>query len=130
MNLVDWRSSTWKTMARLRSRPSRARWRRAKPPEPLGADRARRRPRPGLRERLAHGALEDRDEQVVLAAEVEVDGAGGDAGGARDVGDLGVEEAALGEDVDRGAQDRVALGELGAVGPAASGVQASWHGTE
>ena len=41
--------------------------------------------------------------------EVEVDGAGGDAGGARDVGDLGVEEAALGEDVDGGAEDGVAL---------------------
>ena len=44
-----------------------------------------------------------------LLLEVEVDGAGGDAGGARDVGDLGVEEAALGEDVDGGAQDGVAL---------------------
>ena len=41
--------------------------------------------------------------------EVEVDGAGGDAGGARDVGDLGVEEAAPGEDVDGGAEDGVAL---------------------
>ena len=54
-------------------------------------------------------ALEDRDQQVVLAAEIEVDGAGGDAGDARDVGDLRVEKAALGEDVDGGAQDGVAL---------------------
>ena len=46
-------------------------------------------------DRLLHRALEDRDEQVVLAAEVEVDGAGGDAGGAGDVGDLRVEEAVL-----------------------------------
>jgi hypothetical protein len=38
-----------------------------------------------------------------------IDGAGGDAGGAGDVGDLGVEEAAAGEDVDGGAEDRVAL---------------------
>ena len=44
-----------------------------------------------------------------MLREVEVDGAGGDAGGAGDVGDLGVEEAALGEDVDGGAQDRVAF---------------------
>ena len=58
---------------------------------------------------LAHGALEDRDEQVVLAAEVEVDGAGGDAGGAGDVGHLGVEEAALGEDRDGGAEDGLVL---------------------
>ena len=74
-----------------------------------------------LGERLAHGALEDRDQQVVLAAEVEVDGAGGDAGGAGDVGDLGVEEAALGEDVDRGAQDGVALRGRRRIGAADAG---------
>ena len=51
-----------------------------------------------------------------MLLEVQVDGAGGDAGGARDVGDLGVEEAALGEDVDGGAQDGVALGPGGASG--------------
>ena len=56
-------------------------------------------------DRLLHRALEDRDEQVVLAAEVEIDRAGGDAGGAGDVGDLGVEEAARGEGVDGGAED-------------------------
>ena len=60
-------------------------------------------------DRLVHRALEDRDEQVVLAAEIEVDGAGGDARGAGDVGDLRVEEAARGEDVDGGADQRVAL---------------------
>jgi len=62
------------------------------------------------REVLAHAALEDRDEQIVLALEVEIHGAGGDAGGAGDVGDLRVEIAAVGEDVDGGAQDGVALG--------------------
>ena len=41
--------------------------------------------------------------------EVEVDGAGGDAGGAGDVGHLRVEVAALGEHIDGRAQDRVAL---------------------
>ena len=65
--------------------------------------------RRALGDRLLHRALEDRDEQVVLAAEVEVDRAGGDAGGPGDVGDLGVEEAARGEGVDGGAEDRVAL---------------------
>ena len=111
MNLTECRSSTWKTMARLRSRPKRARCRRAKMRRrsegsltPASAARA-------LRERLAHGALEDRREEVVLAAEVEVDGAGRDAGGAGDVGHLRVEEPALGEDIDRGAQDRVLLAE-------------------
>ena len=60
-------------------------------------------------DRLLHRLFEDRDEQVVLAAEVEVDRAGGDAGGPRHVGDLGVEVAARGEGFDRGAQQRVAL---------------------
>ena len=60
-------------------------------------------------DRFGHRALEDRDEQVVLAPEVEVDGAGGDAGGAGDVGDLRIEIAAGGEGVDGGAQERVAF---------------------
>jgi hypothetical protein len=47
--------------------------------------------------------------RIVLALEVEVDRAGGDARAARHVGDLRVEEAAVGEDVDRGAEDRVVL---------------------
>ena len=37
---------------------------------------------------FAHRAFKNRDEQVVFAAEVQIDRAGGDAGGARDVGDL------------------------------------------
>ena len=57
-------------------------------------------------DRRRHRPLEDRDEQVVLAAEIEVDGAGGDARGASDVGDLGVEEAASGEGVDGGADQQ------------------------
>ena len=67
--------------------------------------------------RLGHRPLEDRNQQVVLAAEVEVDGAGGDAGAARDVGDLRVEEAAGGERFDRRAQNGVAfVGLVGAFG--------------
>ena len=62
-----------------------------------------------LGNRLAHRALEDRHQQVVLAAEVQVDGAGGDAGDAGDVGHLRLEEAVLGEDLGRGPQDGVAL---------------------
>ena len=62
-----------------------------------------------LGEHLAHRALEDRDQQVVLALEVEIDGAGRHAGGAGDVGDLRLEEAVLGEDLGGGAQDGVAL---------------------
>ena len=58
---------------------------------------------------VLHRAFEDRDEQVVLAAEVEIDGAGGDAGGLGHVGDLGVEEAALREHTGGGAHDGVAL---------------------
>jgi hypothetical protein len=69
-----------------------------------------------IRNRLAHRPLEDGDEQVVLAAEIQVHGAGGDAGGAGDVGDLGGEEPPLGEDVDGGAEDGFALVGLGGVG--------------
>ena len=60
-------------------------------------------------DRLAHRALEQRDQQVVLAAEVEVDRAGRHAGGAGDVGHLRLEEAVAGEDLRRGFEDRVAL---------------------
>ena len=110
MNFVDCRSSTWKTTARLRSRPRRARCSAREARQPLAriAQRRRRRARPSAIA-VAHAALEDRDQQVVLALEIEVDGAGGDAGRAGDVGDLGVEEAALGEDVDGGAEDGVAF---------------------
>ena len=69
-----------------------------------------------LGERFAHRALEELDEDVVLAAEIQVDGARGHPRGARDVGDLGVEEPALGEDVDGGPQDGVALGDEDGVG--------------
>ena len=64
--------------------------------------------------RLFHRPLEDRDQQVVLAAEVEVDRSGRDAGAARHVGHLGIEEAARRERLDRGAKNRVAL--VGLVG--------------
>ena len=59
--------------------------------------------------RLGHRPLEDRNQQVVLALEIEIDGAGGDAGGTGDVGDLRIEEAAGGEGFGRGAEQRVAL---------------------
>ena len=64
---------------------------------------------PALGDRLAHHPLEDGDQQVVLAAEVEVHGPRGDTGGAGDVGDLGAEEAAAGEGADGRAEDGVAL---------------------
>ena len=62
-----------------------------------------------LSDRLLHRPLEDGDQQVVLAAEVQIHGSGGDAGGPGDVGDLGVEEAARGEGVDGRPEDRVAF---------------------
>ena len=68
-------------------------------------------PTPG-RDRVLHRLLEDRDEQVVLAAEVQVDGAGGDPGGSCDVRNLSIEEAACGEGFDRRAQQGVALVDL------------------
>ena len=117
MNFVDWRSSTWKTTARLRSRPSRSRCTRAIARSRSSGVAQRRDAVTPFGDRLAHRPLEDRDEQVVLAAEVEVDGAGGDARRARDVGHLRIEEAALGEDLDGGAQIAARLSaRLGAVG--------------
>ena len=71
---------------------------------------------PALGEPFAHAALEDRDQQIVLALEVEVDRAGGDAGGARDIGDLSVEIPALGEDINRSAKDRVTFRSRRGVG--------------
>ena len=56
-----------------------------------------------------HRPLEDGNEEVVLAFEVQVDGPGGDPGGPRDVGDLRREEPAGGEGVDGGPQDGVAF---------------------
>src|SRR4029453_13716466 len=79
-----------------------------------------------LGDRLGHHALEDRDEQVVLAAEVEVDGACGHPGRARDVGDLRAEESAAREGVDGGAKDRVALVPAGQGSASAGG---AWAGT-
>ena len=109
MNLVDCRSSTWKTTARLRSRPRRSRCTRAMVRSCSTGSRSGADAGAAVGDRLAHRLLEDRDEQVVLALEIEVDGAGGDAGGAGDVGDLGGEEPAFREDVGRGAEDRLAL---------------------
>ena len=58
---------------------------------------------------LLHAALEQRDQQVVLALEVEVDRAVGDAGFLRDVGDLRGEEAVAREDPLGGVEDALAL---------------------
>jgi hypothetical protein len=67
------------------------------------------------------------DEQVVFALEVEIDGAGGDAGAAGDVRHLRGEEAAFREDAGRGVEDRVALRGLGGAGGLAHGrVTAAW----
>ena len=60
-------------------------------------------------DRLAHRPLEQRHEQVVLAAEVEIDRAGGDAGGASHVGDLRLEEPVAGKDVRGGLENGFAL---------------------
>src|SRR5262249_15975599 len=56
--------------------------------------------------RFAHGPLEDGDEQVVLAAEIQIDRAGGDACGSGDIRHLSVEEPPRGEYIRRRAQDR------------------------
>ena len=114
-------------MARLRSRPSRAEVEAREAAQPLerivevgDAPRGRRRWPSRMCARRSRRAGRP-------CSEVEVDGAGGDAGGAGDVGDLGVEEAALGEDVDGGAQDRVAFraggGRRPDAGSAGDGVQ-------
>ena len=84
-------------------------------PQPLDGIVERGEALTAVGDRLLHRPLENRDEEVVLAAEVEIDRAGGDACGAGDVGDLGVEEAARGEGVDGGAKERVAL--VDALGP-------------
>ena len=86
-------------------------------PQPLDGIVERGEALTAVGDRLLHRPLENRDEEVVLAAEVEIDRAGGDACGAGDVGDLGVEEAARGEGVDGGAKERVAL--VDALGSAA-----------
>ena len=79
------------------------------PAQPLGRSSHANQRRSSLLDCVAHGALKDGDQQVVLAAEVEVDGAGRDPGDAGHVGDLGLEVAVPGEDLDRGAEDGVAL---------------------
>ena len=58
---------------------------------------------------------EDGDEELVRAAEVQIDRAGGDPRRACDVGDLRVEVAALGEDVGGGAENQIALRDGGGV---------------
>jgi hypothetical protein len=70
---------------------------------------------------LLHGLLEDRDQEIVLAAEIEVNGAGRDAGRTGDIGDLGVEEPARGEGRDGRPQQRVALVDLLATGDGGTG---------
>ena len=60
-------------------------------------------------DRLLHRFLEDRDQQVVLASEVQIDRACGDAGRARHVGHLCIEEAACREGRGGGPQQGIAL---------------------
>src|SRR5690606_20696058 len=61
------------------------------------------------REELGDPVLEDRDEDVVLVLEVEVDGAVRDARRLRDLADPRGVEALAREDLDRGSQDALAL---------------------
>ncbi len=58
---------------------------------------------------LEHASLEQRDQQVVLALEVEIDRAVGHAGFLRDVRDFRGEEPVAREDSLGGRQDAVAL---------------------
>ena len=90
-------------------------------PEPFGgvADLGGR--GAGLRERLARRPLEQLHQQVVFTAEIQVDRAGRDSCRACDVGDLGIEKPALGEDVDGGAQDGVALRDEDRIGAFSGG---------
>ena len=62
-----------------------------------------------LGNRLSHGAFEERDEQVVLAAEVEIDGAGRHARVAGHVGHLRLKEAVARKNPRGRLEDRVAL---------------------
>ncbi len=107
MNLTDWRSSTWNTIARFSVAAQARQVETGEPPESLGRIAHAGNSRVSLGEGFAHRALEDRDEKVVLALEVQVHSARGHAGCAGDVGNLGVEKSSLGKDVDRRAQDRV-----------------------
>ena len=85
-------------------------------------------------EHVVHRSLEDRDEQVVLALEIEVDGAGRDAGDARDIGDLRLEIPVLREHLGGRAQNQVPLvaGRRPAAGRPQSAVadEVARHATE
>src|SRR6266545_5021131 len=64
---------------------------------------------PQGRHELRHLLAEERDEDVFLGLEVKIDGAGGDPGLARDVGDAGTEVSLPGEDPDGGVDDLLGL---------------------
>ena len=61
------------------------------------------------REQALDAVLEERDEQLVLRLEVEVDGPVGHAGGLRDLAHARRVEALLREDADGGVEDALAL---------------------
>ena len=61
------------------------------------------------REELAHAILEERDEQLLLRLEVEVDRSVGDAGGLGDLAHAGGVEAVPREDLHGGLEDAIAL---------------------
>jgi len=67
----------------------------------------------GLGEKLGHLLVEEPQEQVVLALEVEIDGAVGDARAPGDLGHRRAVEAAPGKDLDGGVEDARALVALG-----------------
>ena len=67
----------------------------------------------GLGQELGHLLVEEPQEQVVLALEVEIDGAVGDARALGDLGHRRAVEAALGKDLDGRIEDARALVVLG-----------------
>ena len=80
MNFVDWRSSTWKTTARSRFAAQRAQVVLGDEAQAGGrvlGHRLHLRARP--LDVLGHQLVEEGDEDVLLVAEVEVDGAVGHA---------------------------------------------------
>ena len=108
MNFVVPRSSTWKTIGQV------AVGSEALQVQPRDAAQARFRVqplecRPALGDGRSHRALEDRHEQVVLAPEIEINGARRDAGGPGDISHLCVEETVARERLDGGGQDSFPL---------------------
>ena len=95
--------------------------------QPFARIRRGRGGRASLRQAFAHRALEDRHEQVVFAAEIQIHRPGGDAGGVGDVRDLRVEKAALGEHVGCGTKDGVLFCARDEIVPSPAGERRRSH---